>query len=245
METNRDTYTQRIFKKNKIIFLIIKLIIGATYLWILFIFLFMIQRTSFSIFGIILASVICYLAYRSIHKEEEQNKKDINKNNNTWGKGSEAESFVGKSLMQLTQEYKVIEDLNTGRGNIDYIVIGPTGIFTIEVKASRGRVSYSNGQLLINSAVLLKNYLYQTEAERYWLFRELNQHFNRSYPVTGLLEFPYGYIDKTSIKGPIKERVWIGQGDFHHCLIKNSRDFLSSDEITNIYTHLSTKKLGS
>lgn len=245
MGKNNETYTQKEFKRNKRIFLIIKFVIGVTYLWISYLFLLMVQRTSFSIFGIIIASIICFVAFKVIQSQEKQNRKDITKNNNTWGIGSEAESIVGKSLSQLTQEYKVIEDLNTGHGNIDYIVIGPTGILTIEVKATKGSISYSNEQLCINGSPLERDYLGQAEAERYWVFRELNQHFSRQYNVTGLLEFPYSHINKSTIKGPVRENIWIGEGSFHHYLIKNSRNYLSQEEINNIYTFLSSKKQSS
>lgn len=159
------------------------------------------------------------------------------------GRGSEAESIVGKSLSQLTVEHKVIEDLNTGHGNIDYIVIGPTGILTIEVKATKGNIRYSNEQLIINGMPLEKDYLGQAEAERYWVFKELNHHFRRQYNVVGLLEFPNGYIDKSTIKEPVRDNLWIGEGSFHHYLIKNSRNYLSQEEINNIYEFLSSKKL--
>lgn len=242
MGVNNQTYTQKEFKRNKRIFWIIKFIIGATYLWISYLFFLMVQRTSFSILGIIISSIICFVAFKVIQSQEKQNRKDITKNNNTWGRGSEAESIVGESLSLLKDEYKVIEDLNTGHGNIDFIVIGPTGIFTIEVKASRGRISYSNGSLFINGKVPEKDYLTQTESERYWLLRELSQHFNRNYTVIGLLEFPYGKIDKSTIKGPLRENIWVGEGTFHQYLIKNSRNFLSTKEISDIYVFLSSKK---
>jgi len=239
----KDTYTQKEFKRNKLILLIIKGIIGVTYLWITYAFVLMIQQTSFSIIGIIIASVVCFIAFRVIQSLEKQNRKDMKRNNNSWGKGSEAESIVGKSLSELTDEYKVIEDLNTGHGNIDFIVIGPTGILTIEVKATKGNIRYSNEQLCINGAPLERDYLRQAEAERYWVYKELNQHFNRQYNVVGLLEFPNGYIDKSTIKGPVRDNLWIGEGSFHHYLIKNSRNYLSQEEINNIYEFLSSKKL--
>ena len=47
----------------------------------------------------------------------------------------EGENDVYKILKQLPQEYKVLHDFVDGkRGNIDYVVVGSTGIWTIEVK---------------------------------------------------------------------------------------------------------------
>lgn len=57
------------------------------------------------------------------------------KNSQSFIKGMEGENDVYKILKQLPQEYKVLHDFVDGkRGNIDYVVVGPTGIWTIEVK---------------------------------------------------------------------------------------------------------------
>lgn len=57
------------------------------------------------------------------------------KNSQSFIKGMEGENDVYKILKQLPQEYKVLHDFVNGkRGNIDYVVVGSTGIWTIEVK---------------------------------------------------------------------------------------------------------------
>ena len=82
MGNNNETYTLKEYKKNKRIFLIIKFIVGVTYLWIIYLFLLMIKRTSFSIIGVFIASIICFVAFKIIQSQEKQNKKDIKKNDN-------------------------------------------------------------------------------------------------------------------------------------------------------------------
>ncbi len=57
------------------------------------------------------------------------------KNSLSYLKGMNGENEVYKVLKQLPQEYKVLHDFVEGkRGNIDYIVVGPTGLWTVEVK---------------------------------------------------------------------------------------------------------------
>jgi hypothetical protein len=59
-----------------------------------------------------------------------------------WSQGAEGEEVVGKILEGLVEEgWCVIHDVSFGRGNIDHIVVGPGGIFTIETKSRRGRLS--------------------------------------------------------------------------------------------------------
>ena len=242
MDNIEDSYTKREYKRNKGIFLIIKLIIAAACLLLSSILLYAILKIPLTPIILISTVIIFFIAFKFMYSFLKQNKSDVNKNDNTWGKGLAAEDTVGKSLLALPPEYKVIEDFNTGRGNIDVIVIGPTGLFTIEVKATKGFVSYRNGQLTIDGRFPEKDYIAQTEAERYWLSNTLRQNFNTDYPVTGLLEFPFGKIDKGTINGPIKDGVWIGEGNFHRYLINKSRNHLSPDEIERIYTFLNTLK---
>lgn len=59
-----------------------------------------------------------------------------------WSQGAEGEEVVGKVLEDLAgEDWRVIHDVSFGRGNIDHIVVGPGGIFTIETKSRRGRLT--------------------------------------------------------------------------------------------------------
>jgi len=58
-----------------------------------------------------------------------------------WAQGAEGEEAVGEILEGLRdQGWCVIHDVSFGRGNIDHIVVGPGGIFTIETKSRAGKV---------------------------------------------------------------------------------------------------------
>jgi hypothetical protein len=59
-----------------------------------------------------------------------------------WAQGAEGEETVGKILEGLREQgWCVIHDVSFGRGNIDHIVVGPGGVFTIETKSRGGRLS--------------------------------------------------------------------------------------------------------
>jgi len=59
----------------------------------------------------------------------------------SWAQGAEGEEVVGQILEGLREEgWCVIHDVSFGRGNIDHIVVGPGGIFTIETKSRGGKV---------------------------------------------------------------------------------------------------------
>jgi hypothetical protein len=59
-----------------------------------------------------------------------------------WGRGAAGEERVGQILDGLRDSgWYALHDVNLGRGNIDHVLIGPAGIFTIETKSHRGRIN--------------------------------------------------------------------------------------------------------
>jgi hypothetical protein len=56
-------------------------------------------------------------------------------------RGARGEEQVGGLLEQMSDRgWRVIHDASLGRGNVDHILIGPPGIFTIETKSHPGPV---------------------------------------------------------------------------------------------------------
>jgi hypothetical protein len=56
-------------------------------------------------------------------------------------RGASAEEHVGGLLDELAGgEWRVIHDASLGRGNVDHILIGPAGVFTVETKSHPGPV---------------------------------------------------------------------------------------------------------
>jgi Nuclease-related domain len=56
-------------------------------------------------------------------------------------RGASAEEHVGGLLEELSGHgWRVIHDASLGRGNVDHILIGPAGVFTVETKSHPGPV---------------------------------------------------------------------------------------------------------
>src|SRR6266567_461160 len=53
-------------------------------------------------------------------------------------KGARGEEWVSFILANLPDSFCVINDLATQNGNLDHVVIGPTGVFAIDTKSWRG-----------------------------------------------------------------------------------------------------------
>lgn|SRR3989338_3294613 len=63
------------------------------------------------------------------------------------------ERRVREELKKLSDEFSVYQDVKLPmfKWNIDFVVIGPTGIFTIEVKNKKGKIDFKDGKLIINN----------------------------------------------------------------------------------------------
>ena len=60
------------------------------------------------------------------------------------------EEAVADALAVLPSSYWVLHGVPTGHGDVDHVVIGPTGVFALETKAWDGKFYRSRGQLYCN-----------------------------------------------------------------------------------------------
>lgn len=83
-----------------------------------------------------------------------------------WVSGIEGEGAIAKELGKLPDDYVVFRGIKVGtRLDADCTVVGPTGVFAIEVKSHRGRIGF-NGQVLTrNGRRFQKDFLRQVTAE--------------------------------------------------------------------------------
>src|ERR1700676_4417735 len=66
-------------------------------------------------------------------------------------RGASGEEHVGSLLETLSDSgWRVLHDASMGRGNVDHILIGPAGVFTVETKSHPGpvRVGRVHGAML-------------------------------------------------------------------------------------------------
>jgi hypothetical protein len=59
-----------------------------------------------------------------------------------WARGAGGEERVGAIVDALhARGWRAIHDVDTGRGNIDHVLVGPGGVLTVETKSHRGRLA--------------------------------------------------------------------------------------------------------
>jgi len=86
----------------------------------------------------------------------------LDKGRVNWQRGADGEDLVARELGKFPEEFKVINDLTTPFGNLDHVVVGPTGVFLLDAKNWRGVVSADgHGELLCNDKPLDKPYVRQ------------------------------------------------------------------------------------
>ena len=80
-----------------------------------------------------------------------------------WGRGAAGEELVGEALDGLREGgWFALHDVQLDHGNIDHVLVGPAGIFTIETKSHRGRLRAG----AIDSRTLKQAYAQAKSVER-------------------------------------------------------------------------------
>ncbi|HEY5588210.1 MAG TPA: nuclease-related domain-containing protein, partial [Candidatus Paceibacterota bacterium] len=90
--------------------------------------------------------------------------------------GRKGECIVAESLLELkTMGYMIYNDIIGGSFNVDHIIVGPAGVFTIETKTYRKRIgansqiSYDGDKIKIDGATYDKDPIRQARGQKYWL----------------------------------------------------------------------------
>ena len=65
-------------------------------------------------------------------------------------KGARGEERVAGILRSLPDTYHVFNDFVAGRAHVDHVVVGPAGVFAIETKFWRGKVTLEEGHILLD-----------------------------------------------------------------------------------------------
>ena len=80
-------------------------------------------------------------------------------------KGARGEEKVSGILKTLPASYHVFNDFVVGRNHVDHVVVGPGGVFSIETKCWKGRVSIEDGHILLDGQLPDRDPLSQARRE--------------------------------------------------------------------------------
>jgi hypothetical protein len=131
---------------------------------------------SFWYLGIIFLITILYNIGKIFEKKSDQ-----------YSSGIAGEQSVGKQLKKLSDEFTIFHNLKIqGVGDIDYVVIGPTGIFAVEVKSHRGRFSSQDE--------MTQRFSRQARYQAQQLRKFIQANFHENIWVDGILVFSRGRV---------------------------------------------------
>ena len=103
-----------------------------------------------------------------------------------------AEDAVDAILRTLDEtKYSIFRNVFMGYGDLDHVVIGPTGIFVIETKSNRGNIELDNGRLVVRDGDATgKNYERQASGASWQLKVALSERLDTKVYVEPILAFP-------------------------------------------------------
>ncbi len=67
-----------------------------------------------------------------------------------WRQGADGERATARALRTLTKcGWRLVHDIQTERGNLDHVLVGPAGVFLLEMKNLSGILSVQGGVLTV------------------------------------------------------------------------------------------------
>jgi hypothetical protein len=111
-------------------------------------------------------------------------------------RGAAGEEAIGTLLAQLSDDYTVFHDLAKVAGDIDHIVVGPTGVFVLETKTHRGKISCSGASLLRDGQPFEKDIVAQAVRNAVWVHDVLRNVIDVDTYVVAVLVFTSAFVPK-------------------------------------------------
>jgi hypothetical protein len=158
--------------------------------------------------------------------------------------GRDGERIVGQFLEELREQgYRVIHDIPGEKFNIDHVLIGPHGVYTVETKTIRkpargeAKINFDGEQVLIGRFKPDRDPIVQARAEAMWLKNFFLESTGKKITVQPIVVFPGWYIDGPP-KGT-KSDVWVLNPKGLPAYVERRRETLSPEDVKLLNYHLS------
>lgn len=156
--------------------------------------------------------------------------------------GRDGERAVAYYLEELrAYGFTVFHDVPSGDANVDHIIIGTKGIFTIETKTmqkpQRGdcKVSVKNGFIYANGNLLPRNPLTQAKAQANWLKNFLVESKFEVKKVWPVVAFPGWFVEPFDWK---VENAWVIEPKLLQSKIEKQSDRYSPQQVSAMVSAL-------
>ncbi len=151
--------------------------------------------------------------------------------------GRDGEKVVGQSLERLRERgYRVLHDIVGDGFNIDHVLIGPTGIYTIETKTiskpAKGccEIVYDGENITVNGFTPDRDPIVQAKAQANWMRGFLKEALTRELSVQPVVLYP-GWFVKVPSNGC---KVWVLNHEMLSGYLKRERALFDTRDIQAI-----------
>lgn len=180
-----------------------------------FVALFILLRyftSSFSAVGVAVVLVLTIVVIKIFDPLVYRLKRTSSKYYRGWS----GERDISRLLQDLPDSYSVFRDVRIGdhKGNLDFVVVGPGGIFILEVKAHGGDIGYNGYALTVNGHTFAdKNFFNQIHGQTWALKNYLEAHGAGGAYIHSALVFSNPHA-QAHFGYNLVNRVYIIQKDF-------------------------------
>lgn len=149
--------------------------------------------------------------------------------------GAGGELGVKMTLRGLDDRFRVLGSVVIGnKGDMDFIVVGPTGVWVIEVKSHKGRIRIENDRLLRDNKPFDKNFLRQVWGATYALKDELKKRIHMNLHIQPVVVFSSPYAKLGVELNRADNAYVIGIDQLIRLIERQGVEQLSAEEIQRI-----------
>ena len=157
--------------------------------------------------------------------------------------GIEGEKAVGQFLETLRESgYQVFHDVMGDNFNVDHVIIGPAGVFTVETKTISkpirrdAKIQFDGEHIQIDGQTMERDPVRQAKAQASWLKKILQETTEQEYKVRPVVVFPGWFIEHKA--GALRE-IWVLEPKAFLKFLEKEPNVLSAEEIKMASGHLS------
>ncbi len=157
----------------------------------------------------------------------------------------DGEKAVGKYLERLRANgYQIFHNVIGQNFNIDHVIIGANGIFTVETRTytkpfhGRANIHFDGDSITADGHKINRNPVIQSRAQAGWLSTQIQESTGRRYRVQPVVVFP-GWLVTSRTDAAQRSGVWVLNPKALSKFIDNAPQTLSPEEIKLVSYHLS------
>ncbi|HEX7296591.1 MAG TPA: nuclease-related domain-containing protein [Pyrinomonadaceae bacterium] len=185
------------------------------------------------LYSVVTVPVVGYAAFRFFRVRLEVRNRRL---------GRDGERAVGQFLEKLRAcGYHVFHDVVGSGFNVDHILIGSAGVFTVETKTyskrnGNAQIVFDGDSIRIGSYEPDRDPVIQAKAQASWLRERLAASTGREFEVRSAIVFPGWFVEYT---GPKERTIWVLNPKALPAFLDHEPARLSQQDINLASFHLS------